>query len=152
MIDPRLIGALLEFLNVSQKHWRPAVERTVLASVQALYFLHRVRFGGLSEDRRVGLTHQGGDDSDGERDDTEALELQATLKRKKDAIVNDHETSSEDELVATCRKRRMNTYQSMTLHQSHTLARAESRQSQLPDTRRGSSQANKSSRVRRRQK
>ena len=120
MIDPRLIGALLGFLNVPPKHWRPAVERTVLASVQALYFLHRVRFGGLSEDRRAGLTRQSEDGSDEDCDDTEALELQATRKRKKDTAVDGSETSSEDELAAACRKRRLRNHHSTTLHQSHT--------------------------------
>ena len=150
MIDPRLIGALLGFLTIPQKHWRPAVERTALASVQALYFLHRVRFGGRSEDRRAGLTHQCGDDSDGECEDAEVLELQATRKRKKDTVVDGYETSPEDVLAATCRKRRMNNHHSMTPHQSHTPARAASRQPQFPDTRRGSTQTNKSSLVRRR--
>ena len=71
MIDPRFISALLGFLNVPKKHWRPAVEKTVLASVRAFYFLHRVRFGGLSEDRRAGMTLQSGEGSY----DTEVLEL-----------------------------------------------------------------------------
>ena len=34
-------------MEVPRKHWLPIVESTVLASVQAFYFLHRVRFGGL---------------------------------------------------------------------------------------------------------
>jgi ribonuclease HI len=147
MIDPRLIGALLGFLNVPQKHWRPAVERTALASVQALHFLHRVRFGGSSEDRRPGLSRQSGDGSDGECDDTEVLE-QATLKRKKNNPVDGSKTSSEDDFAAASRKRRMHIHLSMTLHQSHTPARIASRRTQLPDTRRVSTQTSKSSRVR----
>ena len=45
-LEPHLC-ALHQFLEVPQKHWLPAVEGTVLASVDAFYFLHRVRFGGL---------------------------------------------------------------------------------------------------------
>ncbi len=41
--------ALLKFLDASRKYWSTtlAVHSTVLASIKALYFLHRVRFGGL---------------------------------------------------------------------------------------------------------
>ena len=42
MVDPQSINALLGFLEIPKKHWQTAVERTVLASVRALYFLHRV--------------------------------------------------------------------------------------------------------------
>ena len=45
MIDPLHIESLLKFLDIQRKHWRTVIERTVLASVRALYFL----FGGLSE-------------------------------------------------------------------------------------------------------
>jgi hypothetical protein len=41
------IHALLKFLDTPQKHWSTTIASTVLASVKALYFLHRVRFGGL---------------------------------------------------------------------------------------------------------
>jgi hypothetical protein len=41
--------ALLQFLQVPHKHWPLAVEGTVIVSVNAFYFLHRVRFVGLSE-------------------------------------------------------------------------------------------------------
>ena len=34
-------------MAVPNKHWLSAVEGTVLASVNAFHFLHRVRFGGL---------------------------------------------------------------------------------------------------------
>ena len=47
LLHPPHICALLQFSEVPHKHWLPAVEGTVLASVNALYFLHRVRFGGL---------------------------------------------------------------------------------------------------------
>jgi hypothetical protein len=42
-------------LGIHRKHWRVAVERTVLASVRAFHFLHKVRFGGLSETKRPDL-------------------------------------------------------------------------------------------------
>jgi hypothetical protein len=41
------IHALLKFLDAPRKYWSTTVESTVLASVKAFYFLHRVRFGGL---------------------------------------------------------------------------------------------------------
>jgi hypothetical protein len=41
------IPALLNFLDTPQKYWSATIASTVLASVKALYFLHRVRFGGL---------------------------------------------------------------------------------------------------------
>ena len=42
MVDPQSINALLGFLEIPKKHWQTAVERTVLASVRALHFLHKV--------------------------------------------------------------------------------------------------------------
>ena len=47
LLHPSHICALLHFLEVPRKHWLPAVEGTVLASVNVFHFLHRVRFGGL---------------------------------------------------------------------------------------------------------
>jgi hypothetical protein len=41
------IHALLKFLDTPQKHWSTTIASTVLASVKALHFLHRVCFGGL---------------------------------------------------------------------------------------------------------
>ena len=49
LLHPPHICATLQFLEVPPQHWPLAVESTVLASVNALYFLHRVRFGGPSE-------------------------------------------------------------------------------------------------------
>ena len=51
-IDPKHIQSLLKFLGIQRKHWQAAVEKTVLASVRAFYFLHTVRFGGLQDDAR----------------------------------------------------------------------------------------------------
>ena len=51
-IDPTHIQSLLKFLGIQRKHWQVAVEKTVLASVRAFYFLHTVRFGGLQDDAR----------------------------------------------------------------------------------------------------
>ena len=49
MIDLSNVHALLEleFLELPNQHWQTAVDRTVLASVRAFSFLHKVRFGGL---------------------------------------------------------------------------------------------------------
>jgi hypothetical protein len=49
MIDPSHVHALLKFLELPNRHWHLAVDRMVLASVRALSFLHKVRFGGLPE-------------------------------------------------------------------------------------------------------
>jgi hypothetical protein len=52
LLHPRHICALLQCLEVPHKHWPSAVETlesTVLTSVNAFYFLHRVRFVGLPE-------------------------------------------------------------------------------------------------------
>ncbi len=51
-IDPTHIQSLLKFLDIHRRHWHVAVEKTVLASVRAFYFLHTVRFGRLQEDAR----------------------------------------------------------------------------------------------------
>jgi hypothetical protein len=48
LLHPSHICALLQFLEVPHKHWPLAVESTVLALVNAFYFLLRVLFGGLS--------------------------------------------------------------------------------------------------------
>ncbi len=49
LIDPSHVHALLKFLEIPTQHWQTAVERTVLASVRAFSFLHKVRFGGHPE-------------------------------------------------------------------------------------------------------
>jgi hypothetical protein len=49
LLHPPHICATLQFLEVPPQNWPLAVESTVLASVNAFYFLHRVRFGGPSE-------------------------------------------------------------------------------------------------------
>ena len=51
-INPTHIQSLLKFLGIQRKQWQVAVEKTVLASVRAFYFLHTVRFGRLQEDAR----------------------------------------------------------------------------------------------------
>jgi len=58
---------LLKFAEIQQKYWKSAVERTALASVRAFHFLHRVRFGGLSETARSDLDP----DHDGSGSDSE---------------------------------------------------------------------------------
>jgi hypothetical protein len=42
-INPKHIQSLLKFLGIQRKHWQAAVEKTVLASVRAFYFLHTVQ-------------------------------------------------------------------------------------------------------------
>ena len=45
MINPGPLCTLLQFLEKPKKLWLPAIERRVLASVRAFYFLHLIRFG-----------------------------------------------------------------------------------------------------------
>jgi hypothetical protein len=44
MIDPVHVESLPKFLGIQRKYWRMAVERMVLASVQAFRFLKKVSF------------------------------------------------------------------------------------------------------------
>ena len=78
------ICALLQFLEVPQNHWLPAMESTVLASVKAFYFLHRVRFGGLPEggllETGIGHTDLGEDASDSS-DLDESIPVRGRCKR-----------------------------------------------------------------------
>jgi hypothetical protein len=48
MIDPVHVESLLKFIGNQRKHWKVAVERSVLVSVRAFHYFHKVRFGGLS--------------------------------------------------------------------------------------------------------
>ena len=66
MIDPSHVQSLLKFLEIQHRHWHTAVEKTVLASVRAFHFLHRVRFGGRLDTARPDLDQ---DRSDSENDD-----------------------------------------------------------------------------------
>ncbi len=56
--------SLLNFLGIQRKLWQVAIERTVLASVQAFNFLHKVRFGGLPEVGRPDLGPERNDSTD----------------------------------------------------------------------------------------
>ena len=76
MLDPAHVESLLKFIGVQQKHWKVAAERSVLASVRAFHFLHKVRFGGLSYATRSDLNS---DNSDCEQDDSKDGEV---AKRK----------------------------------------------------------------------
>jgi hypothetical protein len=67
MIDPAHVEHLLKFIGVQQKHWKVAAEHSVFASVHAFHFLHKVRFGGLSNETRSDLNS---DNSDCEQDDS----------------------------------------------------------------------------------
>ena len=42
LIDLVHLESALKFLDVDRKSWKLAVERTVLASVRAFHFLHKV--------------------------------------------------------------------------------------------------------------
>ncbi len=72
LIDPSCIVSLFTFLDVSRKHHKTAIERTVLASVKALYFMHQVRFGGM-HDRHRFADNPRNDSSDEDATDDEEL-------------------------------------------------------------------------------
>jgi hypothetical protein len=76
MINPLHVHSLLKFAEIHHKHWKTAVERTVLASVRAFHFLHRVRFGGLPETVRSDLDPDYNDSRiDNEEEGTRAKRL-----------------------------------------------------------------------------
>jgi hypothetical protein len=72
LIDPSCIVSLFTFLDVSRKHHKTAIERTVLPSVKALYFMHQVRFGGM-HDRHRFADNPCNDSSDKDATDDEEL-------------------------------------------------------------------------------
>jgi len=80
MIDPVPIQALLEFLDVPRSQRQLAVDRTVLASVRALHFLHQVRFGGRPA-RAGGALNLDSNDSGDEANETVALPRVSKRKR-----------------------------------------------------------------------
>ncbi len=47
IIYPQPVTVVQRFLYMPQKHWKAVIDKTVLASVSAFYFLYLVRFGGL---------------------------------------------------------------------------------------------------------
>ncbi len=73
LLHPPHICAALQFLEVPPQHWPLAVESKVLASVNAFYFLHRVRFGGPSEG---GLFATGRDSAEQEADASDSSDLE----------------------------------------------------------------------------
>jgi hypothetical protein len=72
LIDPSCIVSFFTFLDVSRKHHKTAIERTVLASVKVLYFMHQVRFGGM-HDRHRFADNPRNDSSDEDATDDEDL-------------------------------------------------------------------------------
>ena len=72
-MHPPHICATLQFLEVQPQHWPLAVESTVLASVNAFYSLHRVRFGSPSE---RGLCATGRDYAEQEADASDSSDLE----------------------------------------------------------------------------
>ena len=61
LIDIKPIQAALAFLEIPREYWTEGIEQSVLASVRAFSFLHRIRFGGRIDDEEHG---NDGDDSD----------------------------------------------------------------------------------------
>ena len=82
LIDPSLIVSLLNFLDIPSKYRNVAVERTVLASVRALYFMHQVRFGGMYGRMRAVDSRQN-NSSDDEKTDDEELRSDPSSRQKK---------------------------------------------------------------------
>jgi hypothetical protein len=81
LIDPSLIVSLLALLDIPYKHRKTAVERTVLASVKALYFMHQVRFGGMHDRKRTADNRQN-NSSDGEETDDDELQTDPSGRRR----------------------------------------------------------------------
>jgi hypothetical protein len=73
LLHPPHTCAALQFLEVPHQHWPLAVESAVLASVNAFYFLHRVRFGGPSE---CGRCATGRDCAEQELDASDSSDLE----------------------------------------------------------------------------
>ncbi len=57
MIDSSHVQSLLKFLDIQRKHWQIVIEQTALASVGAIHFLHKVRFGGPLERVQLDTDH-----------------------------------------------------------------------------------------------
>jgi hypothetical protein len=81
LIDPNYIASLLNFLDIPRKHKKAAVERTILASVKVLYFMHQVRFGSMHCRKRF-TDNQRNICSDEEATDDEELQTDPFGKRR----------------------------------------------------------------------
>ncbi len=81
LIDPPLIvsESRLPFLDIPGKHREAAVERTVLTSVKALYFMHQVRFRGMYGRKRAVDNRQHTSSND---EVTDYEELQTNLSHR----------------------------------------------------------------------
>ena len=51
LIEEKIIHAAVEYLDISRSEWAAAVACTVVASVQSLAFMHRVRFSSINQSR-----------------------------------------------------------------------------------------------------
>ena len=81
LIVPSYIVSLFTFLDIPGKHHKTAIERTVLASVKALYFMHQVRFGGM-HDRHRFADNPCNTSSDEDATDDEELRTDSYGKRQ----------------------------------------------------------------------
>ncbi len=81
LIKPSYIVSLFTFLDVSSKHHKTTVERTVLASVKVLYFMHQINFGGIHDKHRF-ADNQRNKISDEEATDDEELRTYPYGKRR----------------------------------------------------------------------
>ena len=81
-VVPYQIHALLDSQDIPGKRRKLAVERTVLASVnlKVIYFMHRVRFGGLYGRQKAEKGHQS---STSDTNTTDEEELQTTLSQQR---------------------------------------------------------------------
>ena len=98
LIDPSLIVSLLAFLDIPSKHRKVAVERTVLASVKALYFMHQVRFGGLYGRKRFADSRQNNSSEDEVTDDEELRSdpsLSSRLRKRPGQVVGINPTGTQ---------------------------------------------------------
>ena len=75
-------GYYMDFLEIQRRHWQTAAEKSVLASVRALYYIHKVRFGGSPGGHLTDLSLCNRDSSGEDDGNLDDLEAQTARKRK----------------------------------------------------------------------
>ena len=64
LVDAKHIQTTLAVLDIPKENWKEGIENTVLASVRAFSFLHRVRFGGRIDNSRHERNGENSEDDD----------------------------------------------------------------------------------------
>jgi hypothetical protein len=78
LIDPAHVASLLEFLDIPQQCLQSAIDRSLMGSVQDVYYIHQVRFCGLQ-----GVTRRDRilEDSDSDEGNISELSIGRACKR-----------------------------------------------------------------------